>query len=230
MTAMFRSDMVWLRSMLPQTAGLLVFFTVICLMFSEEALTVFVPLVCFTLPFSYMANLFATDELNGWQAFRLALPLSRGQVVAGRAATGLVVVLGAFAAAMAIAAVWALALGPSAGDARGGAVVAGAVACAVSLVVIGGLMPFVARFGFTKAVRYLPMAAMLVMILGVWVGKGVLDSVATGWLEHLDAWVTALAADPLMLAGCMGAVLAAGIAVYGLLCLLAGRLYARREF
>ncbi len=198
----------------------------------------FVPMACVAIPFGFMSNLFAADEANGWQAYRLTLPLSRGQVIGGRALTGLVAVLGSFALSLAaysvVAAVSMAVRDPLGADQWAltqwaAALVGGAVSSALCLVMIGVLIPCVARFGFTRAVRYLPIGLMFVAIGGtVLASRGFASS---GDLANvLGSWLETIMASPANVALMVGAILLAGLVVYGLLCCLAARLYARREF
>lgn len=242
MIAMLKTDLIWMRAMVPQTLAILAFFIIICLGFADtSALTMFVPLVCISVPFSFMTNLFAIDELNGWQVFRLALPLSRTQVIGGRALTGLVAVLGALGVAAVLAALW-FALAPdTVGDLPRAAILMGGAGSAAALLMIGVLMPCVARFGFTKAVRYLPVVLMSALILGMlavgqWGGlaAGAAWSDALGAsplgavVQSLDGWLTT--SPTATLVACAGVAVGAAALVYALLCLLAVQFYRRRQF
>ncbi len=114
-----------------------------------------------------------TDERNGWERFRQALPLTRAQVVAGRAAfvaigafvgtaLGVFVYLGACAVRQLPA--FAAMTGAGAPDLPQLALsVAFALAC--SLVMAGIVLMLTARFGLTKAVRFLPGAFLALLLL-----------------------------------------------------------------
>lgn len=236
MIAMFKTDLNGIRAVVPQVLPVFVLLAVVCLgTGGDAAVLVFAPMVCVMLPFSCMTNLFATDELNGWQAFRLALPLSRGQVIGGRALTGLVTAVGMFALVVAVAAAW-YALGP--GDAAKMLqpfVLVATAGCAMALVTTGILMPFVASFGFTKAVRLVPMGVVLVVVLALLMVSRVPDIPVLGaageWLSGLNTGAELLAGGSIgATAACAAAILGVAVVVYGLLCLLAARLYRTRAF
>ncbi len=238
MIAMLKSDLVWFKGMWQQTAVLLAFFAVVCVVFTDEP-GMFVPMVCVAIPFGFMSNLFAGDETNGWQAYRLALPLSRGQVIGGRALTGLITVVGSFAASLAayavVVAVSAAVRGLSGADQWlstqwVAALIGGALSSALCLVMIGILMPCVARFGFTKAVRFLPMGLMLAAVGGAAIVSQVTSASSGELLGALGAWLESVAASPSNLAAMVAMVFLVGLGIYALLCQLAARLYARREF
>ena len=235
MIAMFKTDLIGIRAMVPQVLFVLVLLAVVCLgTGGDSAVLVFAPMVCVMLPFSFMTNLFATDELNGWQAFRLALPLSRGQVIGGRALTGVVTAVSMFVLVVALAAAW-YALGPGDAEMLQPFALVAAAGCALALVTTGILMPFVARFGFTKAVRLVPMGVVLVVVLAFLVVSRVPDipvlGVAAEWLSGLNASADALADGSVWTAvACAAAIVGVAAVVYGLLCLLAARLYRAREF
>ena len=98
-------------------------------------------------------------------------------------------------------------------------------------------MPCVARFGFTKAVRYLPMLIMLVVTLGILGTVHLFDlsdanALAASPLGSAIAAVNSwFAADPHgSVVLCSVAVIAAAVVIYLVLCLLASRLYRTREF
>ena len=171
--------------MLGQTLVLLVFFGFVCTVFSDSAVLL-VPLATAALPFSAMSNLFAVDEQSGWQAFELrAAHLARpgggrprahrpgdhrGGARAGSAppmrAPGSYLLPGAF------------------GTAEEETVVVltmGAAACAVTLLMLGTLLVVDARFGFTKAVRYLPFALVLVAFVGSYAVSALSKGGMEGW-------------------------------------------------
>lgn len=232
MIAAFKSDLVWMRGMLGQTLVLLVFFGFVCTVFSDSAVLL-VPLATAALPFSAMSNLFAVDEQNGWQAFKLALPISRDQAVAGRALTGLVTTVGALALgllAYACARLFASQAFGTAGEEVVVVLTMGAAACAVTLLMLGTLLVVNARFGFTKAVRYLPFALVLVAFVGSYAVSALSKGGMEGWIASLNAWFAAMVASPGVLAASVAAALLGCLVVYGLLCLAAARVYRAREF
>ena len=132
-------------------------------------------------PFMFLFSVSALDEQNGWERFRLALPLSRRQVVFGRYASVLLAMAGSIVGTLALAfAITAVAQLISGGDPSSPLACAGydnnpptaILACAVmaALVILVGCsvaLPLIARFGVTKASRFIPLAVVLVLAFGV---------------------------------------------------------------
>ncbi len=172
-----------------------------------------------------------TDERNGWERFRQALPLTRAQVVAGRAAfvaigafvgtaLGVFVYLGACAVRQLPA--FAAMTGAGAPDLPQLALsVAFALAC--SLVMAGIVLMLTARFGLTKAIRFLPGAflALLLLfpqILNAVVGQGnTFSTLLKGASTMPDAYLVA------------GITAAGACAFYLAASAVAAKLYARRD-
>lgn len=182
-----------------------------------------------------MNNLMAIDEQNAWQTYRLALPLSRVQVVRGRYLSGLVgVVAGLLIGALAVAAVigamqvlpgeWAafygrevLTLPPE------DYLVCAAAGLCVSLVGLAVALPLDFRLGFTAVTRYIPLAfAALFVLVVIALDQFQVDSADI-------SSIAALLSDPAAL-GLIGlAAFFVAAALYALSCMLSIRLYKARE-
>ena len=133
---------------------------------------------CLALMFAYSVGftLAAYDERNDWERFRLTLPLSRANVVQGRYATFVVMTLVGFVLGMAVTAiVYGLSLALPQTELFAGLfegmdwqIVLGMVAASIafSLALWLVALPLVARFGMTKAVRYLPLAFIILLPIG----------------------------------------------------------------
>lgn len=236
MIAMLKSDIVWIRTMLLQMGATVVFFAIICLCFADaSALAVFAPLVCVSIPFSIMTNLFVIDEANGWQTLRLALPLSRGQVMGGRSLTGALVITVSLVLALLLSVLWC-AFANAGGEALHSVVLCAGAGSALAFLMIGILMPVVARCGFTKAVRYLPLLLVVLVAGGALAANHLLSAMAgTQWaqafadaLQEIDQWLTTGSLLNIVLVALV--VVAIAALVYTLLCLLAYRIYQTREF
>lgn len=181
--------------------------------------------------------LFSLDEQNKWQEMRLAMPVSRLEVVVGRYLSILLCSLLGVAVVLAVIAVIAL----LSVVIPGSAVLAACVSeCnAGSLVLMIGISlvfclsataltaPVVFRLGFTGAVRYLPFAFFALIIAGVCAAKVVPGGESLGvWLGGLLDGVT-MQLTPLG----MGCILLAGmLAVYAASACLSVRLYKGRDF
>lgn len=248
MIAMFRSDMACLAGMRWQIALLSVFVGAVFAVGTGSlgalaACTVMVPL-------SLVSNLVAFDEQNCWQRYRMTLPLTRGQVVAGRflsaaALVGLGLAVGVAACALSYGVALLVpqymgAVGTEVAEAGMGApfsepdalaTVALTAACGVAAALLMQAFTLVPamRFGFTKAVRYLPVAAAVAVVLLLVALNAGADGGDAAWLAAVGAGLDAAMGTPggVCLVA-LGVVAVAGV-LYVLAGLLAARLYASRE-
>lgn len=197
----------------------------------------------FLVPFSLVFTMLSYDETQGWQAFRLAMPLSRRGVVTGRYASlawvcllGIACGLAAFALIFAIASaasslqtgviptpdelIAGLASmgGGSMADFAWAMVALCAISLSLAVVMLALTLPFVLRMGFTKAVRVIPVA-MMVLILCAMLSFGSVDSAL---IESIFCTILSPGGTLMMLV--------VAIALYALSCVVAIRLYEAREF
>lgn len=183
-------------------------------------------------PFMYLFNISAYDEQNGWERYRLTLPISRRQVAYGRYASMLVICACSFVMAV----VMGLAIGAVASllpesvstpglrlTATSVAEIAGATLLTQALILfIASLtMPLILRFGMTKATRLAPvlMVLLLMGLVGLFGHTAPFVAVAST-LEGMTALQISL-----MAVGFLAIVLI----LYWLSSLLSARLYERRE-
>lgn len=243
MTTMFKLDLACLRgtwkSLVPVTL-----FIAAMLSFSTGAAGA-VAMVAVMLPMMLMNTLFAVDVDGGWQELRLAMPLTRSQVVAGRYLTVLFAALvGALAGAAVGLGLHALrdVLEPYTHSDLGvnAWTLAGAlfVSVCLSLLMQAFTLPFVMKLGFTKAVRFVPLFFTALVFALVGVAGFVVDLAGAGSF----AWLTSLSAGGLT-DGVLGvgsrdlslAFIALAMAVFTAACLavsyaVARHLYERRAF
>ncbi len=191
-------------------------------------------------PFIFVMSLLTVDEQNGWERFRLTMPVTRNQVVRGRYLTALLAAaLSAVAAtALAVPFSWLAQMGlPVAPlfseEGVSGAELlptAAASACAAALAILVLLsisLPIYMRFGATKAARMAPAIVVLVFCGGM---------AALGQIGVLDQWGPQVAAwlQNLVSAGQLGWVAAgatlAVLAVYAASSAISCAIYARRQF
>ena len=171
-----------------------------------------------------MNNLMAIDEQNAWQTYRLALPLSRVQVVRGRYLSGLVgVVAGLLIGALAVAAViGVMQVLPGEWAAFYGREVL-TLPLEDYLVGLAVALPLDFRLGFTAVTRYIPLAFAALFVLVVIV----LDQFQVDSADISS--IAALLSDPAAL-GLIGlAAFFVAAALYALSCMLSIRLYKARE-
>lgn len=188
------------------------------------------------IPFMLLFSLAATDEQNGWERFRLTLPLTRRQVVFGRYASLGIISVGTIAFSLALA---FLILGIAgllpAGVAPESltiaenppAAIVGSVVGGVCVVMVGmaAALPLVMRFGMTRATRIVPMIVVVVLAAGFgFFGSGI--NVDGGLLADLVLWLDT-GSNYLFLAA---ALVVAVALVYVASALVAAKLYEKREF
>lgn len=191
-------------------------------------------------PFIFVMSLLTVDEQNGWERFRLTMPVTRNQVVRGRYLTALLAAaLSAVAAtALAVPFSWLAQMGlPVAPlfseEGVSGAELlptAAASACAAALAILVLLsisLPIYMRFGATKAARMAPAIVVLVFCGGMAALEqiGILDQ----WGPQVAAWLQNLVSAGQLGWVAAGATLAV-LAVYAASSAISCAIYARRQF
>lgn len=120
------------------------------------------------IPFMYLFSISAYDEMNGWERFRLTLPISRRQVAYGRYASMLIVCVCSLVIAIALGLLIGLVVDALPGgivpeglrlsNAGVGEVIGAALLTQVVILLVATLtLPFILRYGMTKATRIAPM-------------------------------------------------------------------------
>ncbi|MEG2458708.1 MAG: ABC-2 transporter permease [Raoultibacter sp.] len=189
------------------------------------------------IPFSLIFTVLAYDERNGWQEFRLTLPLSRTQVITGRYGSYLVFTgIGLGVAAIALGIVVALAflfptltinkpIGNLLVDFSWQTLAFSLAATLAPMTILASIiLPLVSRFGLTTAVRFVPLA----LVFGAFVIAPPLLNISGEppvFITDFVAWIQtdtgALMASAI--------ALAAAATIYVLSCALSAKLYAKRE-
>lgn len=240
MKTMVVSDFAMMRVSFLQMMGIILVVGIVMGVFmgtvtgAVAAVTVMAPFIC-------LFSISASDEQNGWESFRLTLPLSRRRVVFGRyASLGLITLFsGAFAMLIGVVMMLignAFAVGSGAQPALAAlssennppAIVLSVVlvACAMVLVASSAVLPLIMRFGMTRAARFVPLLVVLALAAGI----GYLDTVAAGAWEGVYGWFSNVVSDDagaVLLAS--GALLVA-VAVFAATAPLSVKLYEHREF
>lgn len=235
MRKMMSLDFIVMRSAAPAVAITSV-IVVVALVVGMRSLLSPLAAVAAMVPLLMFTTLGAYDDNGGWGSFRLALPLSRAQVVAGRYAS---LLLAALASGLVLfglgAAVWAVASFASGEFAAGlrdfvglaglAAGVCAALSCA--LVACAVALPLFVRFGLSKGVRFVPLIVAIAFAFGMAVvSSSGSPFESTSWGIGLIQWLDGGEAHLLVAAA---VVLAASLLVYAASALVAVRLYARRE-
>ena len=184
------------------------------------------------------------DEINAWQGFRAAFPLSRRNLVIGRYVALLCVALLACVFAFAVtefliqAAVrrpllWLVeAFGP---ETQQGISVwsnppeivlaAALLGVMAALIALSFTLPLVARFGMTRAVRFAPMVALVVVALLALLLADVWDF---AWLGRASTWLSADTNVAFFQIICVTVVLV--LVFYAASAFVSVKLYEKREF
>lgn len=237
MKSMILSDLLTVRKYL-KSQTLMYALLIVAISIFLENIYMITPFFGVMLPFSLSFTLFAYDERNRWEQFRLALPLSRSNVIAGRYASLAIIVVVSVAIGLAITGVVlaAATLLPNVAllnnlmtnfSAQAIALTA-ALPFAILFVMLSITLPLTARFGMTKAIRFIPLIITMA-ILGFFAALDLPGVDFSAFLPIFDTIASMLET----LAGTIaisGAIVAASAVIYLLSAVLSVRLYAKREF
>lgn len=236
MKAMIFSDLVIMRRPLTQ---LLVMGLVIGVLMSGflESLATMGACLGAMVPILYLFSVFAYDEANQWESFRLAMPMSRRDVVVGRYAGLLIaaaisVVFGGVAANLvaAVATVVGMEEGPLSAltfatnpqeAIWGGAL----VGTSTILIVAAVTLPFMMKMGMTKGVRLVPLGMTLLLLGGVALFNE--GGPLAAYVPEVVRWVFVDDAATVLL---MTGQSVTALVLCGLSMLISLRCYATREF
>ena len=238
MKTMLASDLLTARGSLLQLLGICAVIGVI-MCYAMETTIGGVAAIAAMCPFMYLFTVAALDEQNGWERFRLTLPISRRQVVFGRYASLLVVTLATTVVAFAVGAVISFAAGALSDgqpDARLTLMsfefnppalifASTALAALVILTACAVALPLIARFGMTKATRFVPL--VFVMAIAAAVGFLGTDIPALDIFITLELWTET--GNWGALAGAGAIVALAVLTLYMISAFVAAKLYEQRE-
>lgn len=233
MKTMVFTDLITTKNSLLTLLGIDVVLGVF-LTFTMQTLIGGLAAMCVIVPFMFLFSISAYDEMGGWERFRLTLPVTRRQVAFGRYASLFITLAAAVVLTFVVGHVMVMI-----GDAVSGAPVfitsqevdlqtVCAVVLTVSVVILltaAITLPFIMRFGMTKATRILPVVIVLVLALGI---------AATGDIATSDAlatafgWAFALGPDATDLLAV--AALAVALLLYIASAFVSAKLYEKREF
>lgn len=239
MKTMLITDLVVARNILLQLLGICIVVGLV-MSFAMETTVGGVAAVAAMAPFMYLFSMAGIDELNGWERFRLTLPMSRRQVMFGRYASMLVVTVSAVAIAFligVIAAAAASGLSDGQPDARltlmsldfnpPAAILVSVVSAALVILLASTIaLPLIARFGVTKATRFVPLAFVIIVALGVgFFGENIANFT---FLANLESAIDA--GNWGVLLGGFGIASVVVIALYVGSAFVAAKLYEQRQF
>ena len=235
MKSMFLDDLAIMRWYLVQTYGICVAIGMFMGVGMGSLLTMGA-CIAGMIPLFTAFSLLSYDELNNWQAYRLAMPLSRSDIVSGRYLCILAVALASallgFATSLLVGLIAQL-LGPASMLAALSfennplEIVAASTlfGLSASLIMAAALIPPAMKSGMTKGVRFAPFIIMFIFLAGTSLLGD--DGVLMPYIPRMLG---------LFGSGGMGVVVAAGVVCLIALVLLAishqvtRRLYATRDF
>lgn len=229
MKAMIFSDLITSKNVAVQ---LLLMSVVICgfLAWGTNETIVGTAAMATMTPMMYLFSIFAYDEMNGWERFRLSLPITKRQVVYGRYISMLIIAVISLLAAWIVSFVFLAVV-----QACGGlgmstelvdldafiAILDCGFAGFIFIIVLASLtLPLLMRFGMNKATRLLPLLVVVTVVLAsVAIGNmsGAIDLTAIRtFLNENTGLITA--------AACIVAAI-----LYVASAFIAARLYRARE-
>lgn len=239
MKTMIVSDFITMRNSMSQLAVI----NLVCAAFiaaMTQSVLAGASALAVMVPFMYVFSILAYDEMNGWERFRLTLPIGRRQVVLGRYAGILLLSVISGVVALTVAAAFELFAGTlPAGTLPEGLLLpsgdmpmlVSAVALAIAVVVgvAAFTLPLFMRFGMTKATRIVPIVMVMLIAGGIYLGGdlGVFSAVVQGLSPVIGDVFSDPGASALLLGGSLllvMVVLFAGSAV------LAVKMYEGRQF
>ena len=235
MKRMAMLDFITMRRNLLSTVGISVAISVFMTV-SMGTTIVAAGAVAALIPYMFINNVFAYDELDGWEKMRLSMPLARRDVVLGRYASVLAMLLLGFVLAALLGTVLAPLAGvlPGREDAMAGqlatfgenapfAAGAAGLCCIGMLPAFSILMPVLVRFGVTKGTRVVILVFVMVLCFGI----GTLANLA-GEGALAPAGLAEIATSvPLPATMAIAAVVA--LAMYAASAAISVRLYATKE-
>lgn len=240
MKTMIYSDYKTVRSILLQLLVIaLIIASILAIPFGDVVAST--AMVVAIIDLGAVMNLCAYDDTSDWQRFRLTLPLSRTQVVLGRYASVVLIMIGSAVVAAIIGFVLQMTL--STLGVEGFTLeplslmlpemaIAVMVATCLALLAVAVALPFIMRFGMTKATRFIMVAMVLLYVLGL---QG-FSSVNSGGMA-LESLLTSLAGSAASneallgsLVGLAGGALLVACVVYVVSAFVAIRLYKTRQF
>lgn len=229
MKAMIFSDLVTSKNSFLTLFGITIFVGLF-IAISTNTLITAVACVAAMIPFMYLFSIAAYDEQNGWERFRLTLPISRKQVAYGRYASTFIIMVCSLVTAVAIG----LLIGAIAGALPHGTVPEGLTLTKFSVPAIFGVavttqliiliattftLPLIMRYGMTKGSRLVPIVLVIALSVGVAFFGNNLDIAMTNTLFNNATSITLLLAVLTVVA----------IVLYVASAILSARLYENRE-
>lgn len=239
MKAMIFSDLITSRRAFTQLFVIMAIVAVVIAV-GMETLAPIAAIAAAMIPMMFIFSAAAYDEMNRWEAFRLGLPLSRNSVVWGRYASLLLVTAAATAFGIVysllvalLAAVFADGMGQNAmlagllleSNPPEMMVASGCMGAAAVMLMSAVTLPFIMRFGMTRAARIIPLVAIFA-VAGFLMAVGS-DGPLAGIMPQGAQWL--LGTDDGFMVLTVGALVVT-LAIYVISAFVSTRVYAAREF
>lgn len=234
MKAAFLSEFLTVRSLLLQMLGIYLAVGVFVSVGMQSVIGMTATISAMA-PILMVFSFSTFDAANGWERYRATLPVARANIVASRYLNVLAASLAMFVASLLLAAAVAGVVGtvaPESDLARSladelahPAVLPSAGLAGMSLVLLicAIILPPVLRFGMTKAMRYIPVAMLVVLAIALLVLPNVVE--APAFLADFMAW----ADDPANTPVAAGAFTLIVLAAYAASCVVAVQLYRSKD-
>lgn len=230
MKAMMISDLVSSRTTISQLLRISVFVSLFVGYMSGQLVTV-VGCIGAMVPFMYLFTVASYDELNGWERFRLTMPISRRDVAFGRYGSFLAVVVISAAVAVIVALIAGAIAQLLPADVVEDTVrldawsvtellAAGLLVGVVILAAAALSLPVIMRFGLNRGSRFVPVVVVLALSAAV----GLFGSNAD--MLNLDSMLSDTGTIVLVLV----VLTVVTLVLYCASAVLSARLYAKREF
>lgn len=234
MKAAFLSEFTSVRSIVLQMLGIYAIIGLFLCIGMQTSVGMVAAIAAMT-PLLMTFTFSSYDSANGWERFRAMLPVSRRAIVVSRYANILLTTIASVLAALAIAAVVTVATGAFApgselaeklAEETGdlplllGASVLG---MGVTMLFASIILPAIFRFGMNRAMRYVPTAVFVAIMLAMIVLPDIVGTPQA--ISDLVAWVN----DPANTALAVGIAAAAELAVYAASCGVAIALYRTKD-
>lgn len=231
MKAMIMSDLLIAKKYLLQQLGIALAVGVFIAL-TMGNLYVVAPAIGVMVPFSLSIMILSLDERANWQQFRLALPITRANVMTGRYVSFALLTLcgiavGLLTTFLLIAAAQLAPNVPQLADLMvnfswQAILFVCVVSLTIILVMLSITMPVFSRFGMTKGVRYLPLLVIFACTIGFSLG-------GNGPPTELVSNIKLLLETPLGTIGMAAGILAAVAVIYAISAMISVKLYTKRE-
>lgn len=238
MKTMLKCDFIGIKSTLKGILLSNIFIAVIVFIGTESTYVV-IPCINASIAISLFFNLLALDEQNGWQRFRLALPLSRDDVVLGRylsclIGVGAAMVLSLLMVIVCIGVVLLLPAGSAVALSFTEEVLAATNPLKMALSALGGAsitilmmslaLPLVAKMGLTRATKLFPMVFVLLSMFFIFSAQQYITETSS-----LSSGFSALTGNEMNITMLIVALFIVVLICYLISAQVAKKLYAQRE-